>query len=359
MTESPVKLRHVLCVTPSAGLGGGIERLADAVVEYLTASGIDVQRLDLLSGGHRAGLLAKLQFVWGLRRAARRYREPFVLLVLHPALGTVGWLAARSRCRRRVVVVLYGVDVWGRERRVLYWLLARSRLRAVTISGFAAGAMLRMANAIVLAPGLGRQWYERLLDAARARPSDADGPPQILTTFRLASWAEKGLAELIGALDELRASWPMQLHVAGSGRVDPGLQALVTPRPWVVVHRQPSDEELAELYGQADVFVLATRTRPGRQAQGEGFGIVLVEAQLAGTPVIAPAFGGSVDTFLPGVTGLSPVDESSAALQAVLRDLLSDPARRRRMGAAATAWVQARFAPEVHAAEYRRVLVES
>ena len=76
-----------------------------------------------------------------------------------------------------------------------------------------------------------------------------------------------------------------------------------------LAHRQ----ELVDLYGGADIFVLASRQhrRPG--PAGEGFGIVLAEAALAGLPVMAPANDGSRDAFVPGLTGMRPVDQSVEA----------------------------------------------
>ena len=74
-----------------------------------------------------------------------------------------------------------------------------------------------------------------------------------------------------------------------------------------------SDNELAHELAAADLFVLATQTRSGRGSVGEGFGLVLLEAQAAGTPVIAPAYGGSHEAYVEGVTGMAPTDESVEA----------------------------------------------
>ena len=71
---------------------------------------------------------------------------------------------------------------------------------------------------------------------------------------------------------------------------------------------------------------------------------------MAGTAVIGPAHGGSPDAYLDGLTGLTPRDESAAALREVLAELAADPARLAAMGAQGAAVARARFAPERYAA---------
>lgn len=77
---------------------------------------------------------------------------------------------------------------------------------------------------------------------------------------------------------------------------------------------------------------------------------MLLEAQVAGTAVVGPAHGGSLDAYLDGVTGATPRDESAAALAAVLDGLAGQPARLAEMGRQGAAWARARFAPDRYAA---------
>ena len=83
------------------------------------------------------------------------------------------------------------------------------------------------------------------------------------------------------------------LTICGSGNPPADLLRLVSGHSWCTLRPDISDDDLAHELAVADVFVLATQTRRGRGAVGEGFGLVLLEAQVAGTPVIAPAYGGS------------------------------------------------------------------
>lgn len=81
-------------------------------------------------------------------------------------------------------------------------------------------------------------------------------------------------------------------------------------------------------------------------AMGEGFGLVLLEAQATSTPVIGPAYGGSREACADGVTGTAPADESAGALAAFLHDLLKEPDRLTWIGGRAAEWARQAFDPE-------------
>ncbi len=73
----------------------------------------------------------------------------------------------------------------------------------------------------------------------------------------------------------------------------------------VEIIESPDDERLRSLYANARCLVFPTV---------EDFGIVPVEAQAAGTPVVAPAAGGALDTVRNGVTGVLTQDSSPGEL---------------------------------------------
>ncbi len=99
----------------------------------------------------------------------------------------------------------------------------------------------------------------------------------------------------------------------------------------------PRDEVVRRL-AAADIFVLPSHT--------EGFPLSLLEAMACGNAVVATGVG-AIPEILADDNGESPgvivppgdVD----ALQAVLEQLLRDPARRRSLGAAARSRCEARY----------------
>jgi glycosyltransferase involved in cell wall biosynthesis len=66
----------------------------------------------------------------------------------------------------------------------------------------------------------------------------------------------------------------------------------------------------------------------------ESFGLVYVEAMLAGVPVVAPDRGGGTEVVRDGVEGLLVDVDDPAALAAAIVRLLGDPELRARLGAA-------------------------
>jgi D-inositol-3-phosphate glycosyltransferase len=84
---------------------------------------------------------------------------------------------------------------------------------------------------------------------------------------------------------------------------------------------------LADLYALADVCVVPSLT--------ESFGLVALEAQASGTPVVATAVGGLRDIVADGLTGHLVRGRDPAAFARRIGELLSDRDGRARMGEAA------------------------
>ena len=338
---------RVLLLSPSHGLGGGIERYVATVEWAFAAEGVGCRRLDLSRSGARAHLRLLAQG----RAVLRADPEPTRLVVAHRALLPVAALLARHSAVSGVSVVCYGSDVWDsrwRLRRGLERHLMRGTgVRVVACSNFTAGALMRDCHATVLLPALSREWLDTLAAAAAARPGRGPGV-RLATAFRLSDWRTKGLPQLVEAVTALGRP-DVHLTICGSGNPSADLLRLVSEHSWCVLRPGLSDDDLARELAAADLFVLATQTKSGRGAVGEGFGLVLLEAQAAGTPVIAPAYGGSHEAYIEGVTGVAPSDESAEALTRTLHDLLKDPAVMASMGGHAAQWTRHAFAPERYA----------
>jgi glycosyltransferase involved in cell wall biosynthesis len=105
------------------------------------------------------------------------------------------------------------------------------------------------------------------------------------------------------------------LRIVGQGPEESRLRANASGAP-VEFLGWRSDEEIRDLYRTATVVLL-----PGT----EDFGIVPVEAQACGTPVVAFAEGGARETVIDGVTGALVTDRSAAALADALGAVAARP----------------------------------
>jgi glycosyltransferase involved in cell wall biosynthesis len=107
------------------------------------------------------------------------------------------------------------------------------------------------------------------------------------------------------------------LKIVGQGPEESDLRSLAGPGVEFLGWR--TDEEIRELYGRSAAVLL-----PGV----EDFGMVPVEAQACGTPVVALRAGGACETVQDDVTGVLVDDESAQGFAAGLsrvRELRLDP----------------------------------
>ncbi len=130
----------------------------------------------------------------------------------------------------------------------------------------------------------------------------------------------------------------MPLKIVGSGSERERLQRNAGSHVEFLGPR--SDDEVREMYRAAAVVVM-----PGE----EDFGIVPVEAQACGRPVVALARGGALETVVDGVTGILVQDESAESLADGLRRALSHPFEARTIREHALAFGRDRFAAEITA----------
>ena len=115
------------------------------------------------------------------------------------------------------------------------------------------------------------------------------------------------------AIDACRQAG-VPLRIVGQGPEEARLRAVAGPR--VEFLGSCSDTDIRGLYREAGVVLL-----PGE----EDFGIVPVEAQACGRPVVALARGGALETVVDGVTGVLVVSDTPDALADGIRRALESP----------------------------------
>jgi phosphatidylinositol alpha-1,6-mannosyltransferase len=304
---------------------------------------------------------------WGLRSAvglkgyARMFRAISALLeensveCIHCARCLPeGWGAWLLKARYGIPYMCYvhGEDVsYAEHSRELSWMVRR----------VIKGATFLVANSENSARLLLDRWHvpERKVhvmtpgvDTTRFVPAEPNDQQQrqlgwqgrtvILTVGRLQ--LRKGQDMMIRALPAVRRAVPNVLYaIVGEGEEKRRLQQLAVEhevQDCVQFRGEPKDDELIRCYQQCDLFVLPNR-QVGQDI--EGFGMVLIEAQSCGKPVVAGASGGTAETLREPETGRIVCCDQPQPLADTVLQLLDRPALRARMGEAARRWVVENF----------------
>ncbi len=165
--------------------------------------------------------------------------------------------------------------------------------------------------------------------ALESAPPRGDARPTILCVAR--QYPRKRVIDLIEAFAILRRRLPdAQLRIVGDGpeyaRLRARAQALGIMDAVAFLGGIP-DAEVKREYAHCDVFCL-----PSAQ---EGFGIVFLEAMVAGKPVVSTTAAAIPEVVRHGETGILVPVGDTGAIAAALHLLLTDDSRRAQYGAAA------------------------
>jgi glycosyltransferase involved in cell wall biosynthesis/O-antigen/teichoic acid export membrane protein len=251
-----------------------------------------------------------------------------VVLHLHGA-RFAGACNAMPNWLRRLLVALLG------QADLLLTLGTRSHRFLTGTLGLPGRRVLVLANAV---------------PAACHGPARADGGPCRLL-FLGALGPRKGLDVLLDALTApglAGADW--DLRIAGDGDTAPWCRAVqargLADRTRILGWVDPA--ATSRLLAEADILLLPSRH--------EGLPVAILEAMARGVPVIATDVGDVADAVGHGLTGLLVPPGDAAALAAAIVQLVTAPALRARMGAAARARHAEAFELRAYAAQLAGIL---
>lgn len=178
--------------------------------------------------------------------------------------------------------------------------------------------------------------------------------PVIVCISRLVP--RKGQDSLIKALPKVLKSFPTtQLLFVGSGPYEAKLRKLAAGlNKNVQFLGRLEHQEMVQILAAADIFAMPARTR-GKGLDVEGLGIVYLEAQASGVPVVAGTSGGAPETLTAG-SGVVVEGRDVEKLSEVLVDLLGNPQLRAEMGAAGRQHVEEKWAWEIMGQRLHEIL---
>lgn len=181
-------------------------------------------------------------------------------------------------------------------------------------------------------PGVDPERFHPQVDGSAIRRRHVrDGELMLLTVGRLQR--RKGQDLVIRAMAQL-SRIDLRFVIVGGGEEEGHLRALAVElgvADRVDFAGKVPDDELPAYYAASDVFLM-----PNRQdgADFEGFGIVFLEAQATGRPVIAGRTGGAPEAVSEGETALLVGGDDPAELARTIERLAASPDERARLGRA-------------------------
>jgi glycosyltransferase involved in cell wall biosynthesis len=261
-------------------------------------------------------------------------------MILHAQSSWTGWKAAVQAARRVVVISHYvrreyerngipaeKIDVVHNGIDVEFFASAGDAAAALARLGAPAGTPL------VMLPGrLSR--YKGQLELVEAIPTILASAPAARFVFAGADTSELG--DLPGSggrsMRQVLEQRAAELGVAGHAAFLPA----------------STEHEMADLYAAADVVVVPSWEEP--------FGLVVIEAMAAGTPVVGSTTGAIPEIIVGGESGLLVPPREPAALAGAITALLDSPDLRQRLGASAQARMRSLFTLERYSREFEAIL---
>ena len=368
MMQSELRRIAIVCFEDPRHVTGGVQRRIAAVVDYFARRGVEVV---VLTGGDgerevRGSVtyvpVPTPRVVYPLRtlifsaRASRYLREmgPFDIVETHHDAGAAALLAfpVRRPAGMAIVEVVHGVfrDEYDAIRRYekpfsrasiaasglipLSWveqMAARRATAVVAVSEYGAQQVARRYGVprerIHVAPNG--------IDTDRYTPARTPKVGDEVTVLYVGRWhARKGVQHLMAAFGAAHSrNLRLRLRMVGGGPLEPALREEVQRRGLSDVVRflgALDDAAVLEEYRRADIVCV-----PSLQ---EGQGIVALEAQACGAPVVATRAGGLVEAVQDGYTGTLVPPGDALALAGALLELASDDALRRQYAHSAFVW---------------------
>ncbi|MGK7873514.1 MAG: glycosyltransferase [Xenococcaceae cyanobacterium] len=264
-------------------------------------------------------IMLAVQIIW-----SAIWQRPQLIICTHVNYSVVCYLL-KHLLGVSYWVVAHGLEVWNLEKNSLKLALNHAD-KVVAVSHYTRSRLLSEqqleATQVVVLPNTFDETRFRIApkpDYLLKRYGLTPQQQVILTVTRLgrSAWY-KGYANLLNALVSIRKQIPDAHYIiAGKGDDRPWIEAQVQKlnlSDCVTLAGFVPDEELCDHYNLCDIFALPS--------QGEGFGIVYLEALACGKPVLAGNRDGAVDPLSGGQLGCLVDPEDINAIAASLIQIL-------------------------------------
>tara|TARA_Y100000310_G_C20683003_1_gene817151 strand:- start:2281 stop:3420 length:1140 start_codon:yes stop_codon:yes gene_type:complete len=186
---------------------------------------------------------------------------------------------------------------------------------------------------VIITPGISPSRLNVTIDAEEFRMKNNLGDGILLMSVGGVVW-RKGHDIVISILPDIVKKYPnLKYIIIGKGSQVQPLKNMVSnlnlKKNVIFWPTWPSNEELANFYNAIDIFILMSRTK-GEAV--EGFGIVYVEANYLGKPVIGGLGGGTSEAIENGKCGYLLDPNDKLIIKNKLISLIENKDLRLKMG---------------------------
>ncbi|HEX7601063.1 MAG TPA: glycosyltransferase [Polyangiaceae bacterium] len=317
---------------PPAGLDVALACPESSLTQVASAAGVRIFPIELASGLATTRASALRRIIAGFK--------PDIVHAHGPRAAMVARLAD-SRARRRVVYTVRDLHVHHvapRAKRAAF-LRVEHRLRARTAAWVCeCGSDCDLAERLKILRRERSHVVYKGVELPQLPSSGVRHAVDVPLVLSIGVFNEqKDQRTLLDAWASARSSAPdAVLTLVGSGEFEPRLRERVfalgigdsvrflAPRP-----------DVASLYAEAELFVLSSRW--------EGLPYVLLQAMAHNLPVVSTAIDGIPELVINEDTGLLVPAHDPGSLAWAMRELLTDPDRRRAMGEAGRIRIERHF----------------
>jgi len=315
-----VNHRILALITDGYGSLGGISRfnrdLIEAICDYKATQSLTVfpriikeeikEALPHKLTYHTTGTQGKIDFIVNIIKNIFIDNKYDLVICGHINLLPMAWIASKIT-KAPLALIIHGIDAWhptqssitNRLIKKVDKLICVSELtinRFCEWSSFPKEKTFILPNCVELSDFTPGNKSEMLLEKYNLHNKKI-----LLTLGRLDSFErKKGFDEVLEILPSLLKTIPNLVYlIAGDGPDRKRLEeksAMLDIKDQVIFTGFIDENQKAALYRLADAFVMPS--------QGEGFGIVLLEAMASGIPVMASKLDGSSEALRQGKLGI-------------------------------------------------------
>lgn len=332
--------------------------------EYDNSLDFDIKQNYLI---YRRNILSKKEWLWPkwlpfffhAWRLARREKIKYIIVGQVLPGGTIAMLLKRL-LKIPYAVSFHGLDIAlaqnSSRKRALLERIIRHADRLIVNSKFTCREVEKLAVAqkkpikvVYPCPNTRKGIIDEALYQKTLKEYHLKGKKVLLSVGRLIE--RKGHDKVLQALPSVIKTVPdVMLLIVGRGAYLHELENLA--RKYRVEHyvqflQEVMNDELSCLYHACDVFVMSSRQLANGDV--EGFGIVYLEANTFGKPVIAGASGGAVEAVKHMVNGLLVQPTNTNELAQAMISLLTNKQKAEILGAQGAKRVEEKFSWQVQA----------